>query len=206
MEGSFEQQARTVIAQALKDLKEIDESAGWEFFSRSKGVDKMRKRSDVLFLIRGVCEVPLSFEEVRDFLTNTSNRPKYVTDISSVDQVLSFPDGPSITHNHIKTPPGVSNRDSVTVNGVYEDEDENIFIAERSIEYPQIPPVDGVVRANLLLSGFVVRPTGPRTTMLSHVFNLDPRGSLPEAFINLVQKAQANVPGNIRELLKSGER
>ena len=205
MEG-FEEYARSVLAQALKDLKEIDESGGWEIFSRGKKVEKMRKPSEVLFLIRGVCEVPLSFEEVRDFLRKPTSRVKYITDMTNVDEVLIFGDGVSITRNTIKTPPGVSDRDAVTVNGMCEDQDECFYIAERSVEYPPLPPQDGFIRSNLLLSGFVVRPIGPRSTVLSYVFNLDPRGALPEAFVNFVQKEQAKVPGIVRELMKNGER
>lgn len=205
MEGSFENYVKSVLSDALNSLKEIDESGGWEIFSRSKKIEKMRKPSEVLFLIRGVCEVPLSFEEVRDFLHKPDSRLKYISDLSEVNVVSTIGEDITITHNKIKTPPGISNRDSVTVNGMFE-ENDTFYIAERSIEYPEIPPIDGTVRANLLMSGFVVRPIGPRSTMLSYVFNLDPRGALPEAFVNIVQKKQAEVPGIVRELLKAGER
>jgi hypothetical protein len=206
MEPSYEQYAKGVLQQAFADLKDIDESGGWEVFGHGKKVEQMRKPSDVLFLFRGICTVPLDHETVRDFLKRPENRPKYSTDIKEVVILETFDDGTVVNVNKIWTPPGVSNRDSVTVFGVMQDEEENIYIAERSVEHKGYPEQNGYVRVNLMMSGFVIRPIGPRECTLSFVFNLDPRGSLPEGFVRMVQKKEAKMPGYIRDLLKKGER
>ncbi|OMJ67481.1 hypothetical protein SteCoe_35346 [Stentor coeruleus] len=205
MEASLNQRAKETLDRAMNDLKEVNESGGWEVFGHGKKIEQMRKPSDVLFLIRGVCTIPLDHETVKAFVEKPENRPKFFTDISEVRVLETLSDGSQITLNVIKCPPGVSDRESITVCGVRVDDEENIYIAERSIDYGH-PVQDGKVRVDLHMSGFVIQPVGPRECTLAYIFNLDPKGALPEAFVNLVQKKQAKVPGIVRELLKSGER
>ncbi|OMJ66746.1 hypothetical protein SteCoe_36311 [Stentor coeruleus] len=206
MEGSLEQKAREIANQALVDLKSIDASQGWEIFSTENDVQQMRKPLDNLFLVRGQTEVPLDFELVRDFVHNIENKTKLDEYFEEVKLVESFSNDLRIIHHKIKCPPGVTNRESVVVQGLFSDDQENYYIVERSIEHPSVPITDAYVRVDLYMWGFVIKPTGPRSATLSHVFHLDPKGSLPNFFVNLVQKCQAATPGMVRELLKSGER
>ncbi|OMJ66736.1 hypothetical protein SteCoe_36322 [Stentor coeruleus] len=206
MEGSLEQKAREVVTQALADLKSIDVSQGWDIFSTDNDVQQMRKPLENLFLVRGQTEVPLDFEIIRDFVHNIDHKHKYHTDFEEVRVVEAFSDELKIIHHKIKTPPGVANRESVVVQGLFSDEEENVYLVERSIEHPSVPVTAGYVRVDLYICGFVIRPTGPRSATLSYIFHLDPKGSLPTFFVNLIQKDKASIPFTVRELLKSGER
>ena len=68
MDEYLKQKSEKIAAEALTDLKAYDASSGWEIFSTDKKVKKMRKRLGNLFLVRGVCDMPLFFETIRDFL------------------------------------------------------------------------------------------------------------------------------------------
>lgn len=206
MESSSHQQAKAVLDQALKELKEIDESGGWEIFGHGKGVEQMRKPSEVLFLIRGVCEVPLDHETIRDFIWATENKKKYDPAIAEVRVLETLSEDSRICYTKIKTPLVLSDRESVIVEGITQDEDENFYYVEKSIDYPSLPSAEGTIRVNLIIKGFVIKPIGPRSASLSYIFNLDPRGSLPEAVVNFIQKSQAKIAGTVRDLLKAGER
>lgn len=206
MEGGFEQEARKLLEESLQALKVLDTSTGYEVFSHSKQVESMRKPSDTLFMLRGVCEVPLDYETIRDFIKEPSNKAKWDPDMEEVREVIKYSDDISIVYNRIKTPPGVSGRDAVYVQGVFMDDDENIFIPSRSVDFPGLPIVNGIVRVNVNMAGYVIKPTGPRSSVLSYIFNVDPKGALPNMLVNLVQKTQTRFPGAIRDLLKAGER
>lgn len=206
MESFGQEEAMKVLAQSLEDLKSLEQSTDWDVFSHSKQTESMRKPSGNLYLLRGICEVPLDHETIRDFIINPLNKPKWDSVITDVKELERYSDDFAIIYNYIKTGPGISPREAVYVQGVFMDDDENIFIPSRSIDYPSLPVGIGCIRVNIFMAGYIIRPIGPRLSQLQFISKVDPCGTIPTMLTNIIQKTQTRVPALIRDLLKNGER
>lgn len=60
------------------------------------------------------------------------------------------------------------------------------MLISRSVEHKDYPPKKGFIRATSHLTGFVLRPHGPSSCVLSYVTHCDPQGALPPWLVNKV--------------------
>lgn len=86
----------------------------------------------------------------------------------------------------MKQIPLISDRDTVTVREIRRDfpEPEDICIFHKSIEHPYLPVKKGVVRANLELAFYVMRPTDTGMEMIGGE-QFDLMGSVPKSMMSI---------------------
>lgn len=72
-------------------------------------------------------------------------------------------------------------------------ENGTIILHFASMEHPDMPPKKNVIRAETLISGYVIRPTGENSCHVMIVSQNDIKGLIPKAIVNRVaSKAPAD--------------
>lgn len=59
-----------------------------------------------------------------------------------------------------------------------------IIYIDKSIEFPDCPPIKGIERADMLFQGWFIKKTGPNSINAINIGNMDPKGSIPKAILN----------------------
>ncbi|TSQ81018.1 START domain-containing protein 10 [Bagarius yarrelli] len=99
-------------------------------------------------------------------------------------------------------PKPLKNRDVVTVRSWRASEDEKIIV-NYSVKHPKFPPRKDLVRAVSLLTGYLVKPTGPNSCTFIYLSQADPKGSLPKWAVN--KATQVLAPRVMKSLHKAGQ-
>ncbi|KAK1804291.1 hypothetical protein P4O66_020019 [Electrophorus voltai] len=99
-------------------------------------------------------------------------------------------------------PKPLKNRDVVTLRSWEASEDEYVIV-NYSVKHPKYPPRKGLVRAVSILTGYLVKPTGPNSCLFTYLSQADPRGSLPKWAVNAGSEILA--PKVMRSVYKAGQ-
>ena len=192
--------ARANWTNSVQKLIDLDESDDWEIFKRKGDWVGMRMKTDVLFALKGECIINSDPQPIIDLIRVPENKLKFSPDIEAAELLHDVDGNLKIIYNRIKTPPIISNRDAVFVQGMQQD-GEDTYIASTSTVFPERPEIDGVVRVNVIIGGYIVRPIEPGKCTFSYIMNVDPRGDIPSAVTNMVQKRQIKIVLTIRDIV-----
>lgn len=99
-------------------------------------------------------------------------------------------------------PKPLKNRDVVTLRSWQASENEYVII-NFSVKHPKHPPRKDLVRAVSLLTGYLLKPTGPNSCTFTYLSQADPRGSLPKWVVN--KASQVLAPKVLRSVHKAGQ-
>ncbi|CAJ1058800.1 LOW QUALITY PROTEIN: START domain containing 14 [Xyrichtys novacula] len=99
-------------------------------------------------------------------------------------------------------PAPITNRDVVSLRSWRVTEEEYIII-NFSVKHPNHPPRSNFVRAISILTGYLIRPTGPNSCIFIYLSQADPKGALPKWVVNRVSQALA--PKVMRCVHKAGQ-
>ncbi|KAL6480192.1 hypothetical protein MHYP_G00112250 [Metynnis hypsauchen] len=99
-------------------------------------------------------------------------------------------------------PKPLKNRDVITLRSWQASEDEYIIV-NYSVKHPKYPPRKDLVRAVSLLTGYLVKPTGPNSCSFTYVSQADPKGSLPKWAVN--KASQILAPKVMKSVHKAGQ-
>ncbi|XP_050983547.1 START domain containing 14 isoform X2 [Labeo rohita] len=99
-------------------------------------------------------------------------------------------------------PKPLKNRDVVTLRSWQASENEYVII-NFSVKHPKFPPRKDLVRAVSLMTGYLIKPTGPNSCVFTYLSQADPRGSLPKWVVN--KASQVLAPKVLRSVHKAGQ-
>ncbi|KAM7000031.1 START domain containing 14 [Tautogolabrus adspersus] len=101
-----------------------------------------------------------------------------------------------------RCPRSITNRDVVSLRSWQVMDDEYIII-NFSVKHPNYPPSSNLVRAISILTGYLIKPTGPNSCTFIYLSQADPKGSLPKWLVN--KASQALAPKVMRSVHKAGQ-
>ncbi|KAM3612385.1 uncharacterized protein V6R79_007877 [Siganus canaliculatus] len=101
-----------------------------------------------------------------------------------------------------KCPNPITNRDVVTLRSWQMMEDDFVII-NFSVKHPKHPPHKGLVRAVSILTGYLIKPTGPNSCTFIYLSQADPKGFLPKVFVN--KASQVLAPRVMKCVHKAGQ-
>lgn len=90
-----------------------------------------------------------------------------------------------------KAPLGVSNRDFVNQRSWRVKDSKEYIIMNHSVVHPKQPEKKGFVRANSILTGYLVRVRAEGGCTMTYLTQTDPRGWIPTMVVNKVTKTFA---------------
>ncbi|KAM9471147.1 START domain containing 14 [Clarias gariepinus] len=99
-------------------------------------------------------------------------------------------------------PKPLKNRDVITVRSWHASEDEYIIV-NYSVKHPKYPQRKDLVRAVSILTGYLVKPTGPNSCTFIYLSQADPKGSLPKWAVN--KATQVLAPRVMKSVYKAGQ-
>ncbi|XP_055016063.1 START domain-containing protein 10 [Boleophthalmus pectinirostris] len=149
--------------------------------------------------MRIVCkDVPA--ETVYDVLHDTPYRRKWDTNMIDTYDIGRLTVNADVGYYSWRCPPGLKNRDFVTMRS-WLPLGNDYLIINYSVKHPQHPPKKEYVRAVSLLTGYLIQSTGPNSSTLYYLTQVDPKGSLPKWVVNRVSQLVA--PKAMRKIYKA---
>jgi START domain len=145
-------------------------------------------------MIKAFCNVSYSSMTVYKAIWDTSIRTRWDAVFNEFRLIESDHDY-ELLYFMIKTPFGITKRDWLQRRVEIHDYPEpgTIILHFVSIEDAEVPPKKGIIRAETLISGYIIRPTSEKTCNVMIVSQNDIKGLIPKALVNSVaSKAPAD--------------
>eukprot|EP00742_Colponemidia_sp_Colp-10_P000318 GILJ01000355.1.p1 GENE.GILJ01000355.1~~GILJ01000355.1.p1 ORF type:complete len:209 (-),score=28.67 GILJ01000355.1:121-747(-) len=193
--SDFMAELTTLCKQDPRDLHN-----GWAFIKHVSGTDVFLKRVETspIVVVRGEAEVEASAQDVMDFLFDADNFTTIDTMATSIRTVHDHGNRHRVLYASFKLPWPLWGRDFVW-------DDRNFmkdgvgFAGGQSVSHHDAPEVDGLVRGEILTSGYMAVPVTDHTCKVTYVVQADPKGWLPVAVTNFVATDQASNVIRIRD-------
>lgn len=162
--------------------------AKWEALGSKKGVKLARKRlpASSLFAIRGEIVIASTVEKVARAIYDETKWTKWSANTAQALLLSNGPDTMKTVYQGMDMPFILSDRDVVYTFGYEYIGDTLVFIG-RTLPYRNSPKSVGV-RMHLLEGRWFLKRTENNQTHLVMEILMDPKGSLPTWFVNLVQR------------------
>lgn len=138
-------------------------------------------------MIKAFCDLNYSVKEVFRAIWDTDVRTKWDNLFTEFRLVHTQP-----THEYIyyciKTPFGITRRDWLQKRVYIEDfpEPGGLTMHFVSEAHPCMPPRPKIIRAETLVSGYILRPTGPKSCKVTIITQNDIKGLIPTSIVNRV--------------------
>ena len=167
-------------------------SGKWEKVTSDSGINVFKKdvEGSPIIAFKGDGVIDANILRVASVLTDTSRSKEWIDRLVDAAVLETISPLERIQYTHIKTPPGLDDRDFVarakmTIDG----ENKRITVAIHSTTHPSKPAgANGIVRGELLGSSFLLVPLpGGKTRVITEI-HADPKGSVPKFVVNMVQK------------------
>ncbi|KAI1898082.1 hypothetical protein AGOR_G00068680 [Albula goreensis] len=137
-----------------------------------------------------------------DVLHDSQYRKKWdPTMLESIDIARLSPNADVGYYSWI-CPKPLKNRDVVTLRS-WQVKDDEYLILNYSVKHPNYPPRKDLVRAISILTGYMLKPTGPNSCSFTYLSQADPRGSLPKWVVN--KASQVLAPKVLKCVHKAGQ-
>lgn len=190
----------------------VDEAAGgpWELVVNKSSVKIYKQLTTMagsdLVLIRGYADVEASVECVLWNIRETPRRTAWDTTFDGFVLVEGNIQGNEIVYNSIKAPWPVSSRDFLQWRKTEVDDKTGIVkILHRSADHVAYPAdtSSSMIRAESIISAYIITPRGPRNCHLWLLTQADIRGVIPKWLVNSqAAKAPLNWIENLRKACK----
>lgn len=188
--------ASTAAARTCPDwVRGSSDGVSWEPNGVDDGIEsfvgEVPNSDFVAFKGAGPIDAPIG--KVANVLIDTSKHYLWVPHFGGMRVVRNVSETEKIIYRHVTTPPIISDRDFVAKVGIRKHEiSGHLMIEFTSVEDPDAPVVDGIVRGVLHKSGYEMWPLdGGERTMVIFTIHADPKGGVPAWIVNLFQTGYA---------------
>lgn len=203
------QQMVKKLQEKVEDLKRlVDEQDGWsEAINKDGYIVHTKKTDNGLNCVRGQGPIGFSAAKVVEFISTDGNTTKYDSQYKEgkVIEDLGLGINASIGYSRYKGATLVSDRDFCMISATFKEDDGKYVIIATSVEHPDCPDVKKVVRADLIIGGWIITPdaTDPENKCYAYyITQTNPKGSVPKMFVNQVSKNQGMLPREIYNAMK----
>ncbi|CAI8029004.1 START domain-containing protein 10 [Geodia barretti] len=168
-----------------------EEAEGWKFVNSSQYTEVWRKAdtSKPVHLVKGYLQFPgIPPNVVADLIHNSERRKEWDT-FFDVIEVVEEHKNFRVMYWLSKLPLTISDRDVVQfIRREYDESTNTTYFLYRNATHPNYPERRGIVRAETILSGVIVRPDpeDPGSTKLSLMLQTDMKGWIPHMIVNTI--------------------
>lgn len=176
---------------------------GWETLKiADKTVNaSRRKAAGGIYIIRAQSIINRPKQEILDYLNDITLKQNYdeMFDSGHFPEILT--EETRICYMKYKKVLTVSPRDFVVIQTKIDHEDGMTYAVGKSIDYPECPPVKGIVRATLFMGTFAFKTIDENSCDVTYLIHADLGGSIPGFAVNKVQSKQPMILSKIKKLL-----
>uniref|UniRef100_H2ZF71 START domain-containing protein 10 n=1 Tax=Ciona savignyi TaxID=51511 RepID=H2ZF71_CIOSA len=179
---------------SFQDFKSmVEEKEGWEVIFNKKNVcvsTRAQTNSNIKLLKAVTSFNDVSAATLFDVIHDTEYRRKWDHDMIEMKEICKLCVNNTVSYYAVKCPTPVKPRDvlflcSWIAYPNMRDPKEYLMI-NKSVSHTDYPPKSNMVRAISLVTGYLIRPTGPNSADFLYLTHFDPRGSLPKWVVNKV--------------------
>ena len=173
---------------------EDEDLSNFKIVLKKKETEIYKKMSDgsPVILLRTHTVLNYPAENLYFLLYNLDERSKWDKMFKQMKVVKLIDDKTDIVYGYVKSPPFVSDRDFVQKRVCFEDyEGIDYILAFEHYESEEFPPIKKVIRAETIISGYILRRDGPNRTKVSLIAQTDIKGTIPKYLFN---KLSAKAP------------
>lgn len=167
------------------------EGATWERVTDDSGVVvfKQEVAGSPVIAFKGVGSVDAPIGQVIAAVTDTARTTEWMDSTVESRTLRKVSPLEQIIYTHIKTPPGLTDRDFVTqARGEFDPAVKRFTVHIRSVNEPGAPTTS-FVRGEIHHSSFVLTSIdGGKKTLVTTEIHADPKGSVPTFIVNAFQK------------------
>lgn len=195
------------VEYAVETIIDLTSSASntsnkWQPFFEKNGVTAFKRPGSVI-CVRGDAFLPFPIIDIFSLLINDSKQKEIDMSVKSIRRVKNFSDNTSLIYTRYKQIWPLTVRDFCNLVHWRLLPDGTIVIVAFSEKYEDLCPLeDGIMRGELILSGYVLKQT-PKGTECHYVIQTDLKGTIPASAINLISSIQPMNLANIKTYLES---
>ncbi len=182
----------TAQAAVVQPASGFGDEDGWIFQGEdSTGVKLWKKEvpGSPVVAFRGETIIEASIPRLASVLGDSTRRTEWVADAKESRDIRVNTMMDRVEYNRTGAPWPVQDRDfvyQVTVNA--DRIKQSVLITINSVNEPSVPPRDGIVRAELIGSRYLLKSVDASHTRTSVEIHADPKGELPKWLVNMLQK------------------
>jgi len=143
--------------------------------------------SDILKIkTQTIIKVPIA--KIQFILDNVGHRKNWIPYLqeSSIIEIKSSTE--KIEYSLFSAPWPATDRDFVYKLTLISSDESNITYTMTSVQHPDKPVTDDLIRAELMESTYILTALSPEITQVELIFHADPKGWLPDWIINIIQR------------------
>mmetsp|Transcript_3015 Transcript_3015/g.4084 ORF Transcript_3015/g.4084 Transcript_3015/m.4084 type:complete len:554 (+) Transcript_3015:1-1662(+) len=198
----------SVVSNSLKSLLEnCTSNAGWKSVGVKHDVvilKKEPKEGQAIYSFKGIGEIPVPAEKVKDLLLDFNRAKEYDPLFKASRLVDQIDPATQIIHLMFQTRMCMlkTARDFCILYHEHKRDDGAYALVGRSVVHPSCPPSQGYTRAEVLESGYFIRPktSNKNSSIVVYISQVDLKG-IPPSVINLVAEKQPLLIAGIRKVL-----
>ncbi|KAM3126939.1 hypothetical protein pb186bvf_020963 [Paramecium bursaria] len=195
------QQVEDVMEDTLALVKKLYNNEGWvdSYVQNEVKIQVMPDPITGVYLTRGEGFIPHSQEQIHKLLEQVELRPEYDNKCASGYTVKVLNEKSRIFYQQFKGAFLVQGRDLVVLQKTFI-EGDIWYAVGKSIEVSELPPQQGLVRADLKVGAWILEKQGNGTNCI-YITWADAKGSLPKSAVNMVRAQQGELVWRLKNYL-----
>ena len=183
------------VDQCLKTLMDIYSRPDSDFVTVKKGsnyiLGKIVSKNNPILLVRGRLTLKAEPAKLFQLIHDLKTRSKWEPILLDFEQIEQITDTIDVIYSRVKGVFGVSDRDFVQLRGTFEKKNgfEHLIVM-KSVDHSKKPLVKKRVRANTIISGYLIRDIGEGKCELGIISQTDIRGRIPKFLVNIIAPKQ----------------
>ena len=165
--------------------------AGWEVIAEEDGITVLQKEVEgrSLPIFKGEGNVNENLYEILGVLRDIDKAKEWMHACIESKLIKAITEQQFIVYNRTEAPWPISDRDVVIQSeATYNKKTKTVMITMQSIETPEVPEVDGVVRMPRLRGRFNLQSISDKVTFVTYEIDADPGGLLPHWIVRIVSR------------------
>jgi hypothetical protein len=174
---------------SVKHLLEIEAEpeSKYKIMIKNEKMTILRKTEEgnPVVLIKSTSIVEGPADKIFQLIYDMNYRSKWDKVFSNLKIVKILNENTDVMYTYLKAPFMIADRDFLQKRTCYKNfRNIDYVIAFRSWDDAEIPPIKNVIRANTVISGYIIRAVTPIKCSLTMISQTDIKGSIPKSIIN----------------------
>lgn len=189
--GIWRPQVESCFKQLMKNYNLPDSDFKTVKKSENYHLGKIVAEKNPIILVRGKMRLNARPDQIFGLIYDLELRSEWEPVLLGFEMLECISSGIDIIYSKVKGQYGASGRDFVQLRGTYKArEGYDYVIVMKSIEHKTKPVVQKLVRANTIISGYLIKDIGNGRCELGIISQTDIKGRIPKFLVNYIAPKQ----------------